>query len=159
MESGTSSSRWTLASNSHRVANSWMWTTSRPCWRFIWLTQKLRSRAFLTVQLFCFDQSKILGAMYICCIPPNQDECQYLVFTPFPTVTTAATTKKILSCSLHGFPRPIHFLVSSTHSSHSHLNLRELTIFSRCKIPSPPSLVGRHTLSQLTWHFPLVTLS
>jgi hypothetical protein len=80
-------------------------------------------------------------------MPSNQGEEHSFAFYPFSTVTIVDATKTLWSSSFHGLPSPIHSLLSSAHSSRSHL--------TRCNffmVQNTKSSKGRRTLSQLTLH-------
>lgn len=61
--------------------------------------------------------------------------------------------------SSHGVPDPTHAFSGDFHSCQSHLGRKALVNFSRFRIPSPPTTVGRQVYVQLTLHFPSVRAS
>jgi hypothetical protein len=97
------------------------------------------------LQFLRLDNLKSLGAKSIGQRTPSQGEAQNFVFSLLPIVTKVAAVSNFWSSLLQGLPRPVQYFVSLVHSSHSHLNLRAATNFSRCKMPRPPSLVGWQT--------------
>jgi hypothetical protein len=79
---------------------------------------------FFNVQYFLLVFSYILGAISFVLMPVIHGAIQKFALSPLPTVTIVAAVKRSLSSLLHGFPRPIEDLLSSTHSCHNYRNLR-----------------------------------
>ena len=84
---------------------------------------------------------------------------QKKVLSPLANMTLAAALKRALVCSSCGDASSHHGLFSLAHKFQAHRTLKALLMTSRSKIPRPPTDLGRHTVGQLTRHFPPSTTS
>ena len=66
---------------------------------------------------------------------------------------------RLLSISSFGGSGPTQGLSSEVHSYHNQRSRSALENFSKFRIPSPPNCLGRQTFSQMTLHFPPLTIS
>ena len=128
-------------------------------WTAISATQFKLSMASLTQRFFFLDARKTLGARDFGEVPFSQDEDQKLAVRPSPMVTLVAALNNSLSVSSFGVSNPTHGFSGAVHSSQSHRNRKARANFSRSRMPKPPIFFGRHTLAQLTLHFPPETVS
>ena len=153
MLSSLLASSWTCYTASHSRTYSWISAVDRI--GVMWEIQVLSCIAFCTMTFFLLAFLNKVGTKLLEAIPCIHDEVQNLVVLPSPIVTIVDAAKRSLSRPSHGSSNLFHALFFWCHWNHSQRRRSAHAKRSKSRIPSPPLILGRQDVAQLTIECPL----